>query len=165
MPTRRRYVLWVLLGALLPGFAGCAATPTDAPASDGRATNANSEAAAMVVLDAFMASFSASDAAAHVDTYHFPHHRLARGEMNGWETRSDALDAHIELFKRLPDTGWARSEWVHRKVVTATDTKVHVDTRFRRLRADGSVIGIYDSLYVLILRDGRWGVALRSSFL
>ena len=119
----------------------------------------------MAVLDAFMRSFSASDAAGHVDTYHFPHHRLARGVMNRWETRDEALRDHIALFQTLPESGWNRSEWVQRKVVTATASKVHVDTRFRRLRADGSVIGTYDSLYVLIKRDGRWGVALRSSFL
>ena len=35
---------------------------------------------------------------------------------------------------------------------------------YTRLRADRSVIGIYDSLYVLSLKDGRWGVQLRSSF-
>ena len=35
---------------------------------------------------------------------------------------------------------------------------------YTRFRSDGSVIGIYESLYVLALKDGRWGVQLRSSF-
>jgi len=41
---------------------------------------------------------------------------------------------------------------------------VHVDTKFTRCRADGSVISSYESLYILTKEEGRWGVKLRSSF-
>ena len=30
--------------------------------------------------------------------------------------------------------------------------------------ADGSVIGVYESLYILTKVDGRWGIQARSSF-
>jgi hypothetical protein len=39
-----------------------------------------------------------------------------------------------------------------------------VDTLFLRYRADGSLIGSFESLYVLTKEQGRWGVKLRSSF-
>ena len=35
---------------------------------------------------------------------------------------------------------------------------------YTRLRADHSVIGTYDSLYILTKVDGRWGIQARSSF-
>lgn len=123
------------------------------------------ESEATAVLDAFMATFNARDAEAHTATYHFPHYRLARGAMSFWETRAVAEQDYRQVFQRLPETGWQRSRWVSREVVTASADKIHVATRFQRLRADGTVIGTYDSLYVLIRRDGRWGVKLRSSFL
>ena len=123
------------------------------------------EEAVMNVLDAFMTSFSASDPEAHTATYHFPHFRLAQGRMASWQTREDAIRDHRRLFERLPDTGWHRSEWLDRKIISITDTKVHVATRFRRLREDGSEIVTAESLYVLTKVDGRWGIKLRSSHL
>ena len=41
---------------------------------------------------------------------------------------------------------------------------VHIDTRFTRYRADGSVLVSYDSLYIVTKQSGRWGVLARSSF-
>ena len=123
------------------------------------------EQEALMVLDEFMASFNARDPEAHATTYHFPHYRLARGSMNVLETEEAAVQAHTELFKSLPDTGWHRSQWLQRRIVTVSQTKVHVDTRFKRLRKDGSEIGSYDSLYIIIKQDGRWGIKMRSSFL
>ena len=119
----------------------------------------------MVVLDAFMASFNASDPEAHTATYHFPHFRLAQGKMASWQTREDAINAHKFLFKNLPGTGWYRSEWTDRKIISISDSKVHVATRFRRLREDGSEIVATESLYVLTKVKGRWGIKLRSSYL
>ncbi len=46
----------------------------------------------------------------------------------------------------------------------AGENKGHFDTRFARYRADGSLIGHFDSIYVVTLEDGHWGVKARSSF-
>jgi hypothetical protein len=123
------------------------------------------ESEVMAVLDEFIRAFSASDPIAHVATYHFPHYRLARGEMSVWEDENAAVRANKAVFESLPATGWARSTWIERRIVTMSDTKVHVATRFRRLREDGTEIGTYDSLYILIRKDGKWGIKMRSSFL
>tara|TARA_R110002072_G_scaffold36301_3_gene107004 strand:- start:36242 stop:36703 length:462 start_codon:yes stop_codon:yes gene_type:complete len=125
----------------------------------------DAEQKAMAVLDAFMTSFSASDPIAHTANYHFPHFRLANGEMQVWQTREDAIRDHKLIFPRLQDSGWHHSIWVERKVIGVSDTKVHVATKFRRLREDGSEIVTAESLYVLTLEQGRWGVKLRSSYL
>ena len=127
--------------------------------------SSQNEQEVMGVLDAFMASFSASDPQAHTATYHFPHFRLAQGDMASWQTRQDAINAHKFLFKKLPSTGWYRSEWIDREIISINDSKAHVATRFRRLREDGSEIVTAESLYVLTKDNGRWGIKLRSSYL
>ena len=119
----------------------------------------------MGVLDDFMESFSASDPQAHTATFHFPHFRLAQGAMQSMETREDAIQAMVFAFRSLPSTGWYRSIWIDREVISISASKVHVATRFRRLREDGSEIVTTESLYVLINKDGRWGIKLRSSYL
>ena len=119
----------------------------------------------MGVLDEFMRSFSGLDAPAHTATYHFPHFRLARGVMRSWETREEATQVHVSGFENLPSTGWSRSVWIDREIVSISASKVHVATRFQRQREDGSEIVTTESLYILIHEDGRWGVKMRSSYL
>ena len=68
------------------------------------------------------------------------------------------------MFDRsgLPD--WDHSAWERREVIHAGADKVHIDTRFTRYRKDGSVIGGFDSMYVVTNQDGHWGVKIRSSY-
>jgi len=126
---------------------------------------AKEEAEIMKVLDDFMASFNQVDAAAHLRTYHFPHYRLAGGRMAVLEKAGAESEAkQTEQFKGLRAAGWDHSEWKHRRVVHLSDTKAHIDTEFARYRKDGSLIGKYESIYVLTKENGHWGVKLRSSF-
>ena len=129
------------------------------------------EAAVMAVLDQYMDALNALDVEGHTATYHFPHYRHASGEIVVW---ADALEANPllavpqevrrERLRAVLGPEWVRSEWVHREIVQAGDDKVHVVTRFVRLRADGSVISTFDSLYVMTRQNGRWGIRGRSSF-
>ena len=59
---------------------------------------------------------------------------------------------------------WARSAWEKRDILHAGPDKVHINTRFVRYRADGSVIGAFDSIYIVTSQDGHWGIKIRSSF-
>ena len=150
------------LGLLLFALAlsGCASRGPDKQAVAGEA-----EATVERVLDAFMESFNARDPARHVATLQFPHHRLAGGALRSWATPGEGQAWMAQTFPRLVASGWDRSEWLERKIITASASKIHVATRFRRLRADGSEIGRYASLYILTNVDGRWAVKLRSSYL
>ncbi len=116
----------------------------------------------MAVLDEFMRSFNALDIEAHGDTYHFPHYRLASGQMRVIETSADLNQEQLKMF--LEGIGWHHSAWVSREISMASADKVHVNTRFTRFRADGSEIGSYDSLYILTRENGKWGIKMRSSF-
>jgi hypothetical protein len=118
-------------------------------------------AAAMGVMDRFMAALNARDEEALRATLHFPHYRLAAGGMQVYARPGDYT---LEGFYARAGEGWARSGWDFREVIAAGPEKVHLDVQFTRYRADGSALGRFRSLYVLTRREGRWGIALRSSF-
>ncbi|HUO91939.1 MAG TPA: hypothetical protein VMU22_03415 [Rhizomicrobium sp.] len=118
-------------------------------------------AAAMKCLDEFMAAFNARDLAAWEKTFNFPSVRLASNALviidkPGWHPP--------DTFTRGALREWHHSGWERRNVIHAGADKVHIDTCFARYRADGSLIGRFDSIYVVTCEDGHWGVKARSSF-
>ncbi len=122
------------------------------------------ERAEIQVLDDFMAAFNATDGAAVEATLHFPHFRLASGGMQVLQD-GPAYEARLaQVFPTLRSSGWHHSDWNRRNIVHAGPSKVHIDTQFTRYREDGSVIASYESLYIVTLEDGRWGIKMRSSF-
>ena len=153
----RNLTVVILVLVLAPGIA---------PAQDRTAFDrAKEEGEIMKALDDFMTTFNRADAAAHLQTCHFPHYRLASGRMTVIEKPGAEAEAKSnELFKSLKAAGWDHSAWQRRRVIHLSDSKAHVDTEFARYRKDGSLIGKYESLYVLTKENGRWGVKLRSSF-
>ncbi len=122
--------------------------------------NAEVKKEVLKVLDEYMNTFNSKDAKVWQLTYHFPHYRLASGKMSVLE--SATLDSTV--FVRLEKSGWHHSKWDHRNIVQASAEKVHVDTRFSRYRADGSLIGVYESLYIVTKENNKWGVKFRSSY-
>lgn len=114
------------------------------------------------VLDRYMEAFNAKDLPGWESTYQFPHYRLAGGKMSVLEKAG--LRDSGKVFGELQKIGWDHSKWDHRNVVQASRDKIHVDTRFSRYRKDGSLIGHYESLYILTKENGRWGVKFRSSY-
>jgi len=122
--------------------------------------HAGAVAAAMGVLDNFMTAFNARDLAAWEATFNFPSVRLASGAL----TIIESGHHKPEMFDRGALTEWDHSAWERRDVIHAGPDKVHIDTRFTRFRADGSVIGGFDSIYVITREHGHWGVKARSSY-
>ena len=116
--------------------------------------------AAQGVLDAFMKAFNARDIPAFEATFNFPSVRLASQGL----VILKAGDMTAERFTTGALADWDRSAWDRREVIHAGPDKVHIDTRFTRYRKDGSVIGGFDSIYVVTRQDGHWGVKIRSSF-
>lgn len=121
---------------------------------------ADAIAAAEAVLDAFMAAFNARDLPAWEKTFNFPSVRLASNTL----TIIEPGYHRPEMFDLGALSDWHHSAWERRKVIHAGADKVHFDTRFTRYRADGSVIGGFDSIYVITCEDGHWGVKARSSY-
>lgn len=117
-------------------------------------------AAAQGRLDAFMAAFNARDLKAFEATFNFPHVRLASGTV----TIIQPGYHKPEMFSRGALADWDHSAWQRREVIHAGADKVHLDTRFARFRKDGTLIGAFDSIYVVTRVDGLWGIQARSSF-
>jgi hypothetical protein len=117
-------------------------------------------AAAQGRLDAFMTAFNARDLAAFEATFNFPHVRFASGTVTVINPGYHKPD----MFSRGALTEWDHSAWERRDVIHAGADKVHIDTRFTRFRKDGSVIGGFDSIYIVTRQDGRWGIQGRSSY-
>ena len=122
--------------------------------------NAEAVRAAQGVLDAFMKAFNARDIPAWRDTFNFPSVRLASQGL----VIIKAGDMKPERFNEGALAEWDHSAWDRREVIHAGPDKVHIDTRFTRYRKDGSVIGGFDSIYVITRQDGHWGIKIRSSF-
>ena len=117
-------------------------------------------AAATKCLDDFMAAFNARDLKAFEATFNFPSVRLASNTLAVIE----AGYHKPEMFSRGALKEWDHSAWERRRVIHAGPDKVHFDTRFTRYRADGSIIGGFDSIYVVTCENGHWGVKARSSY-
>ncbi len=117
-------------------------------------------AAAMACLDDFMAAFNGRDVKAFEATFNMPSVRLASNTLVLIEEGYH----QPEMFDRGPLVDWDHSAWERREIIHAGAEKVHIDTRFTRFRKDGSVIGGFDSIYVVTKEDGHWGVKARSSF-
>lgn len=122
-------------------------------------------AGAMAVTDRFLATFNALDAPGHAATLAYPHVRLASGTVRIWATEAEAVTAMEAGMAALRErTGWSHSTWDHRNVIHAEPAKVHLDMQFTRHRDDGSVVGVYPAIYVVVPHGDEWRIQARSSF-
>lgn len=149
----------VTFTALALSAAACAYTP-DTTMDATSFSDCPAYAPAFEVTDRFMETFNARDMAGWEATYHFPHVRIASGSV----TILPSAGTRTDTFDRLAATGWDHSAWLAREIVQCGPDKAHVATVFARYRADGSELSRFDSLYIVELKDGRWGITGRSSF-
>ena len=123
-------------------------------------------AAAIATTDAFLATFNAGDAAGHAATLAYPHVRLASGTVRIWETIEEATEQmRVNMGLIRERLGWDHSTWDHKRLIHEGDGKVHLDVQFTRWRADGSTIGVYPAVYVVVdVPDRGWKIQARSSY-
>ena len=152
-----------LIGA---GMALVAATPAlgqsvkPPPVSPAHAKFAAEIAAAQATLDAFMTAFNARDLKGFEASFNFPHVRFASNTVR----TINPGDMKPDMFTTGSLVEWDHSAWARRDVIHAGADKVHIDTRFNRYRKDGSVLGGFDSIYIVTHLNGHWGVQGRSSY-
>ncbi len=119
--------------------------------------------AALEVMDNFLTAFNARDEQAWANTLHFPHVRLASGQVTVYSTAADFVAA-MDLESFAESTGWDHSVWDTLEVVQVSPQKVHIAVTFSRYTVVGDKMASYRSLYVVEELNGRWGVRARSSF-
>ncbi|MFP6836857.1 MAG: hypothetical protein VB948_12215 [Pseudomonadales bacterium] len=127
------------------------------------ATAPVSSSAAIAVMNDFLVAFNARDEVAWARTLHFPHVRVASGEVVVYANEAEFIAA-MDLDRFAQTTSWNHSTWDEMNVIQASAAKVHITVTFSRFNAGGDKISSYRSLYVVENIDGRWGVRARSSF-
>jgi len=116
---------------------------------------------ALGALDDYMAGLNRGDEATVNDACNFPHVRLAGGKVVVWNHHGDYK---LGDFVARAGDGWARSQWDERTPIHVGADKVHLKVKFSRFRADGSVIGRFETIYIVTFQAGHWGIQARSSF-
>jgi hypothetical protein len=124
--------------------------------------NSEPEKAALEALTLYMKSWNNRDIAGMDAAFHFPHVRIASGQISILEKTRMRSRNFFESF--IKNTGWDYSLWDYRRAVQSKEDKVHFAVQFTRYRKDGIPIGQYPSLWIVALIDGKWGVQARSSF-
>jgi len=120
------------------------------------------EARCQEILALWIAALNRYDAPAMDALMRFPHVRLAADEVTVYQAPGNNP---MDLFDRLRQQGgWHHSAWNETALVQSSPTKAHYAVRYTRYREDGSIIGVYDSLYVFTALDGDWRIQCRSSF-
>eukprot|EP01084_Bolivina_argentea_P197843 338945_1 len=123
------------------------------------------EKAALACLDRWLSAFNARDAKAFEDSFNFPSYRLVNNPPRMIEIDKGKYNRRYPIaWKYMINAGWNHSSWDRRTVIWSQEDKVHFDCCFSRYRKDGSLIGVYESFYIVTRdKNGHWGVKFRST--
>ena len=115
-----------------------------------------SEEAARKAVQNYIKAVNEKDRRLISKACHFPHFRvMGNNVFFNWESADDLWDW---FESHVSGDGWGYSKLDSVSIEKLTDQKYHASVNFGRYRTDGSLIGKYKSLYILIIQDGRWGV-------
>ena len=114
------------------------------------------ELAVTNTIERYFFSLNAKDPQGISVACHFPHFRvMGNNNVYEWKTGDDLF---LWFQNHVSDDGWGYSELGELSLEKFSDTKYHALVRFGRYQADGTIIGLYKSLYIVIFKDGRWGI-------
>ena len=114
------------------------------------------EQAVRNTIDHYFSSLNAKDLQGVSVACHFPHFRvMGNNTVYEWKTADDLF---TWFQSHVSDDGWGYSELDELTLEKFSDQKYHASLKFGRYQADETLIGNYKSLYIVILKDGRWGI-------
>jgi hypothetical protein len=120
-------------------------------------------AAVIAVVEQYVATVNDRDVEGNQATMTAPHVRVG-GAGDVLMLPDEAALARLTSFGSLEASGWQHTTLDWAEVIQADANKAHVALQFSRFREDGSHIVSFESLYVLVRRDGQWRIQARSSF-
>jgi len=123
------------------------------------------ETVAMETIKRWLEAFNSRDVEGQVETFNFPHVRLAGGRFQTIESAEALRATHDRGTSRLGDEGWGYTTLESIEPVQSGPGKVHVAVHYARRRADGTVYNEFDSMWIVTEQDGHWGAQFRSSYL
>ena len=74
----------------------------------------------------------------------------------------DSSEMTIDFEKLSAEDGWDHSTFDSYKLVQSSANKIHVAVKFSRFNKQGERYQSANVLYVLVQREGRWGLQMRS---
>ena len=114
------------------------------------------EQAVKDAIDHYFSSLNVADLQGVSVACHFPHFRvMGNNIVYEWKTADDLV---TWFQSHVSDDGWGYSELDELTLEKFSDQKYHASLKFGRYQADGTLIGNYKSLYIVIFKDGRWGI-------
>lgn len=120
-----------------------------------QATNAE---AGRKAVTAFFAAWNAHDADAVAAAIHYPHVRIADGQVEVWKGR-EAFLAGAEPGRQRT---WYQTRVDGMTVAQVTANGVNLTVTLSRLGRDGRVLSTDEGVFLVSLRDGVWKVQARS---
>ena len=114
---------------------------------------------------AFQNAFRGQDFEAHAAALNYPHVRLAKGRFETYATPEEFIASRVEGENALKAEAWHHTVTRSITVVQGSVDKVHLAMAVTRCHEDGTPYNHFDSLWIVTLVEGHWGVQFRSSFL
>lgn len=122
------------------------------------ATQATNSAAGLQAVTAFFTAWNSHDPQAVAAAIHYPHVRIADGQVEVWRTPQAILTGAGAGRQRT----WYRTRVDKVAVVQTTANGVNLTVTISRLGRDGQVLSTDDGVFLVALRDGSWKVQARS---
>ena len=114
----------------------------------------------------WLQGFNARDRDAMVAELHFPHLRLSgSNQIQVWDTAANIKANFDEQTQKLKEEGWVRTDSNFIEAIQKGPDKVHLTMIQSRVHSDGSEYNRFETLWIFIRVNDRWGVKFRSSFL
>ena len=114
----------------------------------------------------WLQGFNARDRDAMVAELHFPHLRLSgSNQIQVWDTAANINANFDEQTQKLKEEGWVRTDSNLINAIQKGSDKVHLTMIQSRIHSDGSEYNRFQTLWIFIRENERWGVKFRSSFL
>lgn len=120
---------------------------------------ARNSAAAIDAVSAFMQALNSHDEQKLAAVIHYPHVRIADGQVEAWRTAAEYLAGPEPGRQRT----WYQTKIDSTKVVQSTATGVNLIVSFSRLDRKGAVLSKDEGVFLAVLRDGEWKIQARST--
>lgn len=114
---------------------------------------------AMKCMDDFARAFEGEDLAGMDDCCHFPHIIISKEQVIVWEAPGQI---GADFFRRLKESGFARTVVTRREPVVVSAEKVHVLYSYQREDVQGRIMSSHENMWILTQKDGCWKILLRS---
>ena len=114
----------------------------------------------------WLQGFNSRDRDAMVAELHFPHLRLSgSNQIQVWDTAANINANFDEQTQKLKEEGWVRTDSNFIEAIQKGPDKVHLTMIQSRVHSDGREYNRFETLWIFIRVNDRWGVKFRSSFL